>query len=84
MFIAILCRYKFFKPARGKMMNFMKQKLSLSAAHTNSLSAKVLRLIENAQEKTRFAAHGKNFDLQILFAYNVSPLHDPLFEKSAP
>lgn len=47
-------------------MNFMKQKLSLSAAHTNSLSAKVLRLIENAQEKTRFAAHGKNFDLQIL------------------
>lgn len=55
------------------MMNFMKQKLSLSAAHTNSLSAKVLRLIENAQEKTRFAAHGKNFDLQILFAYNVSP-----------
>lgn len=54
-------------------MNFMKQKLSLSAAHTNSLSAKVLRLIENAQEKTRFAAHGKNFDLQILFAYNVSP-----------
>lgn len=54
-------------------MNFMKQKLSLSAAHTNSLSAKVLRLIENAQEKTRFAAHGKNFDLQILFAHNVSP-----------